>query len=73
MAKYRTASVPSTGMPKGLPYILSNEMAERFSFSGMRGILVVYMTTYLMGSNGELATMSPDDAKTNYHLFMSAL
>jgi POT family proton-dependent oligopeptide transporter len=73
MAKYRSAPVPSTKMPKGIPYIISNEMAERFSFSGMRGILVVFMTTYLMGSNGELATMSAEDAKTNYHLFMSAL
>ncbi len=49
MARYGSAPVPSTKMPSGIPYILSNEVAERFSFSGMRGILVVFMTTYLTG------------------------
>ena len=73
MARYRSAPVPSTKMPSGIPYILANELAERFSFSGMRGILVVFMTTYLMGRAGELATMGEEDAKTYYHLFMAAV
>ena len=60
-------------MPSGIPYILSNELAERFSFSGMRGILVVFMTTYLMGREGELAIMGEDDAKTYYDLFIVAV
>jgi len=51
-------------MPGGIRYILSNEVAKRFSFSGMRGILVVFMTTYLMGRDGELAIMGGEDAKT---------
>ena len=33
MARYRTAPVPSTKMPKGLPYIISNEMAP---FGGVK-------------------------------------
>ncbi len=73
MARYRSAPVPSAEMPSGIPYILSNELAERFSFSGMRGILVVFMTTYLMGREGELAIMGEDDAKTYYHLFIVAV
>ena len=48
MAGYRTSPVPSTRMPGGIPYIISNETAERFSFYGMRGILFVFMTKYLV-------------------------
>ena len=71
--KYRTAPVPSTTMPRGIPYIISNEAAERFSFYGMKGILVVFMTKYLMESGGELAPMSEPEAKGWYHLFTSAV
>jgi proton-dependent oligopeptide transporter, POT family len=70
---YRTAPVPSTTMPKGVPYIISNELAERFSFYGMKAILVVFMTHYLMGPSGQLAVMSEEDAKGYYHLFNSAV
>ena len=34
-------------MPPGIPYIIGNEAAERFSFYGMRTILVVFMVQYL--------------------------
>src|SRR5512134_3397729 len=30
--------------PPGIPYIVGNEAAERFSYYGMRAILYVYMT-----------------------------
>ena len=57
MAKpYLTAPLP-TGMPPGVPYIVANEAAERFSYYGMRGILVVFMTQYLLGRDGSLAVM----------------
>lgn len=69
---YLTAPVPTTGMPSGLPFIIGNEAAERFSFYGMRTILVTFMTKYLLDSNGTLALMSEDDAKGYYHLFMMA-
>ena len=52
MAKYRTAPTASSGMPKGIPYIVTNEAAERFSFYGMKGILVIFMTKYLMDQGG---------------------
>jgi len=39
-AEYRTTPTDTEDMPKGIPYIISNEAAERFSFYGMKGILV---------------------------------
>ena len=71
--KYRTAPVDTTGMPKGIPYIIGNEAAERFSFYGMRTILVIFMTRYLMDSAGNPALMTGDEAKSYYHLFVSAV
>jgi len=70
---YLTAPVKSKGMPKGIPYIIGNEAAERYSFYGMKAILVIFMTKYLMDSNGEVAPMSEGDAKVWYHLFNSAV
>jgi proton-dependent oligopeptide transporter, POT family len=73
MAKYLTAPVRSTEMPKGIPYIIGNEAAERFSYYGMRSILVVFMTEYLMNNAGELAPMSDSEARSWYALFSSAV
>ncbi len=58
MAKYLTAPVPSTEMPKGIPFIVGNEAAERFSFYGMKTILFVFMTEYLRTSTGESAFLT---------------
>jgi POT family proton-dependent oligopeptide transporter len=60
-------------MPGGVPYIVGNEAAERFSFYGMKAVLIVFMTRYLMGSDGEHAVMSDEDAKSWYHLFSSGV
>ena len=73
MPEYLTAPVPRTNMPGGIPYIVANEAAERFRFYGMRAILVVFMTQYLLDSSGTLDTMSEEDAKGWYHLFVSAV
>ena len=54
MTQYRTAPVASSSMPKGIPYIIGNEAAERFSFYGMKAILVVFMTQYLYLLPGSL-------------------
>jgi POT family proton-dependent oligopeptide transporter len=72
-SKYRSAPVASTKMPPGIPYIISNELAERFSFYGMKAILTVFMTKYLLNNSGELAPMTEENAKTWYHLFTSAV
>ena len=73
MARYRTSPVASTRMPGGIPYIISNEAAERFSFYGMRGILVVFMTKYLVDQTGQQALMGDEEAKGYFHLFVSAV
>jgi len=71
--KYLTAPVPSKSMPKGIPYIIGNEAAERFSFYGMKTILFVFMTTYLMNDAGGLDPMSESEASVWYHMFTFAV
>lgn len=70
---YQTAPVNTPDMPKGIPYIIGNEAAERFSYYGMRTILVVFMIQYLMGADGKLAPMEELEANTRYHDFMTAV
>ena len=73
MPKYREAPEARAGMPGGIPYIIANEASERFSFYGMRAILVVFMTQYLVNDSGVLDTMGEDEAKGWFHLFVSAV
>ncbi len=73
MNNYLHAPVRSKNMPGGIPYIIGNEAAERFSFYGMRAILVVFMTQYLMGAGNNIDAMNADEAKGWYHLFVSAV
>ena len=40
-------NVPSSGHPKGLYVLFFTEMWERFSYYGMRAILVLFMTKML--------------------------
>lgn len=72
-SKYLTAPLPTKELPRGIPYIISNEAAERFSFYGMRTILMVFMTRYLLGANGKLSVMSEEEATSWYHWFVSAV
>lgn len=60
-------------MPKGIPYIVANEAAERFSYYGMKAILVVFMTQYLRDRSGELAVLDETEAKAYFHVFSSAV
>lgn len=60
-------------LPPGMPYIVGNEAAERFSFYGMKSILVVFMTKYLVDSGGSPDFFSPSEAKEWYHSFTSAV
>ncbi|MEE9396711.1 MAG: POT family MFS transporter [Methylococcales bacterium] len=73
MKKYRTAPRSTTNLPSGIPNIIANEAAERFSYYGMRAILVVYMTQYLVNASGELEVLSEEKAKGYFHLFVSAV
>lgn len=73
MPAYRTKPLATPHMPPGIPYIIANEAAERFSFYGMRGILTVFMTKHLLDSSGALATMSDQEAAKWMHLFVWAV
>ena len=73
MNSYLHAPLASKHMPRGIPYIIGNEAAERFSFYGMRAILVVFMTQYLMNTANNADVMTADEAKGWYHLFVSAV
>ena len=71
--KPATAPYDIETMPSGIPYIVGNEAAERFSFYGMKAILMIFMTEYLLGSTGELAPMTEPQAKEVMHTFGSAV
>jgi len=69
---YASTAIQTSGMPPGIPYIIGNEAAERFSFYGMRTILTVFMANYLwlMGNSvGE--RMSGAQATEYFHQFVS--
>ena len=70
---YLTAPVKSERMPTGIPYIVGNEGAERFSYYGMRAILVIFMTQYMMGRNGLPDHLNEMQAKVWFHNFVSAV
>jgi POT family proton-dependent oligopeptide transporter len=71
--KYLTAPVPSTVMPKGIPYIIGNEAAERFSYYGMSGILFAFLTEYLRNSSGGKTPLDPNQANQWVHYFIMAV
>ncbi len=73
MPDYKIAPVSRPSIPAGIPFIVVNEAAERFSYYGMRAILVVFMTQYLMNSAGELDVMSENEAQGYFHLYVSAV
>jgi proton-dependent oligopeptide transporter, POT family len=70
---YRTAPDRTPGMPGGVPYIVANEAAERFSYYGMRSILVVFMTKHLLDSAGAPAPMTDTEAREWFHVFAAAV
>ena len=75
MAKYKYARTPPniSTMPPGVPYIIGNEAAERFSFYGMRSILIIFMTHYLVTSSGGADHMGDAEARQYFALFVSAV
>lgn len=71
---YRTSPADLEGMPPGIPHIIGNEAAERFSFYGMKGILFVFLVNYLHLMDGPSAGgMNPAEATEKVHLFASAV
>lgn len=53
------------GFPRQIANIVGNEACERFSYYGMRSILIVFMTHHLL--------MPEPEAKATYHLFVMAV
>jgi len=69
---YATSPQSLSTMPPGIPYIIGNEAAERFSFYGMRTILTVFMVKYLWLMGEKAGTpMSDAEAVARFHLFTS--
>src|SRR4051794_22609140 len=70
---YLTSPPKISTMPPGVPYIVGNEAAERFSYYGMNSILTIFMTKYLLDKMGHLSVMQPANAEAWYHTFVSTL
>ena len=68
--KYMTSPPNLTGMPPGVPYIIGNEAAERFSYYGMKSVLTVFMAHYILNQSGVLAPMSSNESYMYTHLFV---
>ena len=59
-------------MPPGIPFIVGNEAAERFSFYGMKSILVVFMTRHLLSATGGPDFMTETESREWMHLFVAS-
>ena len=71
-SEYLTAPLKLDKMPPGIPFIVGNEAAERFSYYGMNSILVIFMTHYMKTAGGALDLLSPEKADAWYHFFVFA-
>ena len=58
-------------LPKGIPYIMSNEIAERFSYYGMTAILTTFLVRQFYNPTGDSTLSTVANAKSNQlvHLF----
>ena len=59
-------------MPSGIPFIVGNEAAERFSFYGMKSILFVFMTGHLFSSTGADDFLNESQATEWQALFVAS-
>jgi len=59
--------------PKSVPYIIGNEAAERFSFYGMRSILVTFLVAQFFNptNNPALTTGAEAHANASTHFFVT--
>jgi POT family proton-dependent oligopeptide transporter len=71
--KYLTSPPNLTGMPPGVPYIIGNEAAERFSYYGMKSVLTVFMAHYILNQSGVLTPMSSNEAYMYTHYFVTGV
>lgn len=72
MSNYKTSALQTEKMPPGIPYIIGNEAAERFSFYGMRTILTIFMVNYLWLMGDKAGTqLGNTEATERFHNFVS--
>jgi POT family proton-dependent oligopeptide transporter len=73
MMSYRTIPEETSKIPSGIPHIIGNEAAERFSFYGMKAILAVFLTQYLFLMDGAGGKPMDENRSTELiHLFNGA-
>ena len=69
------ASAPpiKSKFPRSIPFIIGNEAAERFSFYGMRSILVTFLVAqfYNHTHNAALTTVAEARANESTHFFVA--
>lgn len=67
------AVVKKSRFPKSVPYIIGNEAAERFSFYGMRSILVTFLVAQFYNPTGNkaLTTVAEAHANESTHFFVT--
>ena len=70
---FGTKPFVTSAMPPGVLHLVANEGAERFSYYGMRAILVVFMTGMILSPQGEFDPMGEAEAQTYFHIFASAV
>jgi POT family proton-dependent oligopeptide transporter len=70
--QYLTAPQAISGMPPGIPYIVGNEAAERFSYYGIIAAIAIFLTGHLRNAAGNLAPMDENLAREWQHNFMAA-
>ena len=71
MGKYRTGPLATDKMPPGIPYIIGNEAAERFSFYGMKAALAIFLANYLGVLGG--SNLSEAEATSSVSWFNTAV
>ncbi len=72
-SKHLTAPDPNQkGWPGGIKYIVGNEGAERFSFYGMKAILLVHLTA-LIQVTGLAEKVAESQATASFHLFVAGV
>jgi proton-dependent oligopeptide transporter, POT family len=64
------ATAPAARMPRQIPFIIANEGCERFSFYGMRNILVAFLASSVMMAHLPDQAAREGAAKTVLHTFM---
>src|ERR1700743_835681 len=68
-----TPVVKKSRFPKSVPYIIGNEAAERFSYYGLRSILVTFLVAgfYNVSKDPALTTQAEAKANAVTHLFVT--